>query len=272
MPYRFKRNEDVRKGFRRIAREQIDLIVRELGMAVVPATSVHAGRKALKRLRALIRCAAPALGGKAARKHDGALRDIARLLSHRRDADVSLATLRKLEAHFGGEASSGLAPLRAVLEETSAAAPDALDAPLLDDIRNRLESESKRLKQAKLKGRGIAPYISGIAKTYRDGVKARKAAYRAPSDETFHELRKAVQAHWRHMSLLSRSWPDAYSARIALARELSQLLGDDHDLAMLKVASRALTDADCSIICNLCERRQSELRDAAKFRAEMLYA
>lgn len=272
MPYRFKRNEDLRKGFRRIAREQLDIVARELGMTIVSDKSVHAGRKALKRLRALIRCATPALGPKVARKHDLAIRDISRLLSQRRDADVSLDTLKKLEAHFGSEAANGLLPLRTALEASRASASDVLDKAVLEDVHRRLAKEGKRFKSAKLKGRGIAPYIEGIGKSYRDGIKARKAAYRAPSDDTFHELRKAVQAHWRHMSLLSRAWPEAYSARVALARDLSQLLGDDHDLAMLKVAAQPLTDAECSIICNLCERRQSELREAVKYRAELLYS
>ena len=67
-----------------------------------------------------------------------------------------------------------------------------------------------------------------------------KNAYDEPSDESFHTMRKAVQWHWRQMSLLARAWPDEFAVRVTAARELSQMLGDDHDLAMLiDVATRA---------------------------------
>ena len=53
-------------------------------------------------------------------------------------------------------------------------------------------------------------------------------------------MRKAVQWHWRQMSLLGRAWPDEFAVRVTAARELSQMLGDDHDLAMLiDVTARA---------------------------------
>ena len=52
-------------------------------------------------------------------------------------------------------------------------------------------------------------------------------------DEAFHEWRKGAQAHWRQMTLLARAWPEYLGARASEARTLSQLLGDDHDLAML---------------------------------------
>ncbi|MBK9079325.1 MAG: CHAD domain-containing protein [Hyphomicrobium sp.] len=62
--------------------------------------------------------------------------------------------------------------------------------------------------------------IEGIAATYRDGRRALKRAYDTPTDETIHELRKMVQAHWRHMALLSRAWPDEMSLRLEAAREV----------------------------------------------------
>ena len=55
MPYRFKIDEPVEKGFRRIAREQLDVALAELAAPQVPPKGVHECRKALKRLRALVR-------------------------------------------------------------------------------------------------------------------------------------------------------------------------------------------------------------------------
>lgn len=62
MPYRFKIDEPVEKGFRRIAREQVDAALQELAAPEVQPKGVHECRKSLKRLRALVRLAASALG------------------------------------------------------------------------------------------------------------------------------------------------------------------------------------------------------------------
>ncbi len=272
MPYRFKLDEKIKRGFRRIAREQVAKALDELWATDIPAGAIHASRKAIKRLRALIRAAAPALGATVQRRHDKALRDIARRLSLRRDADVTEETISKLETLYGSEAVDGLRPLRARLQEKPEGAAEPLDAEAMQAIRTALIEEGKRISQATLKGRGVTPIIEGIAATYRDGRRALKRAYDTPTDETIHELRKMVQAHWRHMALLSRAWPDEMSLRLEAARELSQMLGDDHDLALLKQTAASLPIDGAQTIIDLCERRQGELRATAHPRAVRLYA
>ena len=75
MPYRFKIDEPVEKGFRRIAREQLDIAFTELAPPApnILPTGVHECRKALKRMRALVRLATPALGQRKARRRARAL-------------------------------------------------------------------------------------------------------------------------------------------------------------------------------------------------------
>ena len=96
MPYRFKINEPVEKGFRRIAREQLDASLAELAGPQVGAKNVHECRKALKRLRALVRLASDAIGNAKAGRRTKALGEIAKLLSARRDQTVMLQTIGKL--------------------------------------------------------------------------------------------------------------------------------------------------------------------------------
>ncbi|NOT73147.1 MAG: CHAD domain-containing protein [Hyphomicrobium sp.] len=272
MPYRFKHSEKVAKGFRRIAGEQVARALQELTADAVAPSSVHNSRKALKRLRALVRCAAPALGKGIARKHNLALRDIARLLSSQRDLDVSLETIAKLNVHFGSEAAACLAPLRAHIESRAANHAEALDADAVRAIRMALSKEGRRLATARISGRGYTKIIDGVEKTYRGGRAALKTAIGNPTDDTVHELRKHVQAHWRHMGLLSRCWPEEFAARISAARELSELLGDDHDLALLSQACANLSESDAQPIRELCARRQMQLRGGALAAAGRLYA
>jgi CHAD domain-containing protein len=273
MPYRLKFDESAAKGFRRITREQLDLAIAELSKADAPPSAVHESRKALKRTRAVIRCFAPAMGVKVAHQHVKALGAIARKLSGRRDADVALETVVKLESQFGSEGVSTLLPLRDVLRSNSGAAgAEPLDENALEAIQLLLTKERSRLAKVKIKGRGGDRVMQGIEDSYRKGRKSLHSAYGAPSDKAFHDLRKGVQTHWRQMALLSRAWPEEFAVRVAAARELSQVLGDDHDIALLKYAAGSLPADQQRPIKTLCEKRQSELRAAVHDRVQRLFA
>ena len=74
---------------------------------------------------------------------------------------------------------------------------------------------------------------------------------------------------------LARAWPDEFAVRVDAARELSQVLGDDHDLAMLIGATAKAEDIsydDKEAIIALCLRKQQTLRAAAENRVERLFA
>ncbi len=275
MAYRFKLDEPLQKGFRRIARDQIEQALAELSPDEITPPGVHASRKALKRLRATIRLVAPAIGAKAARQHNAALRDAGRLLARQRDQTVTLETLAKLDAASDAEVSRTLAPLRAALAAQPPGLEGQLDASTRQRVRDALANEAKRLAKTKLKGRGFVALESGLEQSYRAGRRTLKKAYALPTHDTFHDLRKAVQWHWRQMSLLSRAWPEAFAVRVAAARELSQILGDDHDLALLEqtaLTTGTIPEAALEPIRDLCRQRQAALRDAAHARAARLFA
>lgn len=274
MPYRFKFEESVEKGFRRIAQEQFDLALAELSAATVAAKNVHEGRKALKRLRALVRLAAAGIGPKQAKTRVRALGSIARLLSAQRDRAVAIETIASLERLPGTDAVRILAPLKRHLEaQVDGAASE--DGEKSYSIRMLLLHEAKKISRLPLRKKGFAALSGGLETSYRRARSAIKTAYQIPSNENFHDLRKAVQWHWRQMNLLARTWPEELAVRAEAARELSQLLGDDHDLAMLmSVASGAdaISPSERKEIAALVSARQSYLRDAAHHRAVRLFA
>lgn len=273
MPYRFKSDEPVEKGFRRIAGEQLDAALAELAGAEVGPANVHQCRKALKRLRALIRLAADAIGNGKARRRTKSLGDIAKLLSARRDQTVMLETIASLSEE-SPEAAAALAPIKRDLAAHSGDRQHALDPEIAGRARMRLLREAKKLNRARLTKRGFAALAGGLKTSYRKGRKAAKYAYEEPTDENFHELRKAVQWHWRQMSLLARAWPDEFAVRVNAARELSQLLGDDHDLALLVAATaqRAITADEKEAAVAVCRRKQQLLRAEAEHRVKRLFA
>lgn len=275
MPYRFKIDEPVEKGFRRIVREQLDVALQELAAPEVQAKGVHECRKALKRLRALFRLVGPALGKNEARRRIKALSKIARLLAGRRDQTVLLATVAKLASETGVNGASMLAPLKVQLAHGSGDDRQLLDPNCATKARLLLFRELRKSARADLSKRGFAAIEAGLEKSYRQARTSVKVAYSEPSDETFHTLRKSVQWHWRQMSLLARAWPGEFAVRVDAARELSQILGDDHDLAMLIGATAKAEDMsydDKEAIISLCVRKQQALRAAAEYRVERLFA
>jgi hypothetical protein len=142
---------------------------------------------------------------------------------------------------------------------------------------SRLGEAKRRLAQLQLEGKGFDIVGAGLEASYRKARRAFHRAYAEPSDEAFHEWRKGAQQHWRHMALLSRAWEGCLNARVAEARALSQLLGDDHDLALLvgyvhSEPASALSGPQVAGIEKLARQRQDELRAVARPRGLRLFA
>jgi CHAD domain-containing protein len=274
MAFRFKLGEPFDEGGRRIAVEQIERAQSSLhDKQGDQAIAVHETRKSLKRLRALLRLIRPAMGEQVFKAENSQLRDIGLSLSGARDRHVLLETVDKLE-RAGRLGRKGLAE---TLRQTVAAA-NGEGAPLgTRQALLRLAEAKKRCANLQISGTGFEVVAPGLERSYRRARRAFSAAYREPSDEAFHEWRKGAQAHWRQMTLLSRAWPDYLGARAAEARNLSQLLGDDHDLAVLVAfvhsdAGAALRGEQAALIERAARQRQGELRLTARPYGERLFA
>ncbi|MGH9695206.1 MAG: CHAD domain-containing protein, partial [Bryobacteraceae bacterium] len=221
----------------------------------------------------LVLLAAASLKKDEARRRTKALGKIARLLAGKRDQAVMLATLGKLMSECGPDGAVALAPLKAHLTKTLGDGAPHLDLDSATRARELLLREARTCSRLRFRRRGFAALEGGLKKSYRRARKALDDAYCEPSDEGFHMLRKAVQWHWRQMSLLARAWPEEFAVRVDAARELSQMLGDDHDLAMLIGVTAAADDISADhkeAIVALCLERQSALRAAAEHRARRL--
>lgn len=272
MAFRFKLGEPFDEGARRIAVEQIERAQDLLKESGDHAVTIHETRKSLKRLRALLRLVRPAMGESAFRDENAKLRDIGLSLSGARDRFVLLETLNKLEASTG----FGRRGLAETLRQAIGAA-NGEGAPLtMQQAYDCLADARKRLAKLQLSGSGFEVVGPGLERSYRRARRAFTEAYEKPSDEAFHEWRKGAQAHWRQMTLLARAWPDNLGARALEARTLSQILGDDHDLALLGAFARSdaagFSEEQVALVEKSVGRRQSELRATARPRGERLFA
>ena len=111
---------------------------------------------------------------------------------------------------------------------------------------------------------------------YKRGRAALAAVEKSPSVERLHDLRKRVKDLWYHGRLLEEAWPRVVKAQSKAAHGLSDLLGDDHDLAVLaeRVERGVATDApiDDDAVLGLIARRRAELQAEAVPIARRLYA
>jgi len=216
-------------------------------------TGIHEARKALKRLRALLRLVRPHLDAQARRAEDVALRDVGRVLAPLRDARVTIDTLDAI-------APTACPPLRATLEQRHAAAfrsvsaaSTAVLAAALSEARTRWEA----LFPGSLPG-GFEAVAPGIARTYKRGRKRMRRVAVSNRDRDFHEWRKEVKHLRYQMEALRPMDPAALHSRIALLDELGELLGAEHDLTVLMglvESEPACGDGRADLLRLLSERR-----------------
>ncbi len=236
MSYRFERNETISEGVRRIAGEQLQSALDGLEAPARDEVAgvVHDVRKHCKKLRGLVRLVRPAMGDQY-RPVNVLIRDAARYLSSIRDAHALLATFDDLLTASTAPASTPA--LQAVRDGLVARAEAATDAVTDDD--ERVQRARALLRQAH---EGVAYWplsddvanvIGGLSKTYARGRKRLADCIADPSDGNLHEWRKRAKYSWYHVRLLQDAAPSVLGPLADRFHDLSDAIGNDHDLAVL---------------------------------------
>jgi CHAD domain-containing protein len=140
---------------------------------------------------------------------------------------------------------------------------------ILKRIRARMNEAAKRVADWKLKVDGFDGIEGGAVANYRRARKAMAAAYDDPIAENFHEWRKQAKYHGYHMRLLRELWKPVMRSLEKEADELSDVLGDDHNLdvlhkTLLKSPKKYGKKRDIQALLGLIDRRSAELRMDAK--------
>jgi CHAD domain-containing protein len=268
MAFQLKPDESVTKGVRRLARAQIDKALDGLTGrdGTDPEEVVHDARKRFKRVRAVIRLARGGLGRRLADREDTRFRDAGRPLSEVRDAGV---LVQAFDGLVEGRPES-ISPVREVLlrrkREVCRRVLEERDA--LAKVARTIEEARSDVKRWGVAGDDWDALEGGLGRIYRRGRRAFREASEAPTDESLHELRKRVKDLWYVMDILKPIRPGYTEGRGEEAHRLADLLGDDHDLAVLRQALSGSADMPCDCaaveeILPLIDRRRAELqRDA----------
>jgi len=208
------------------------------------------------------------------RDEQDALRAAGRLLSGARDADVLGATVDALAERFAGRLPvpqfNGLR--RAVVTQARADGAEDRSAAAIAALR----AIAARLAALPLDDVDAAALRTGAVRVQRAGAKRYKAARRAGGGAPMHELRKRVKDRWYHERLLRDGWPAVGKAFAGEADRLGEMLGDEHDLAVLdeRLARRGgelRTRADLDVVRALIAERRAELAAEALALGNRLY-
>ena len=98
MSYELRHDEGIGDGLRLICRKQIDLALQIVNGEREPDdTPVHEVRKHIKKARAAVHLLKKEIGRGLFKREDHCLRDVGRLISDIRDAEVRLQTVRQLQ-------------------------------------------------------------------------------------------------------------------------------------------------------------------------------
>jgi CHAD domain-containing protein len=215
---------------------------------------VHETRKRIKRCRAVLRLLRPALDEDAFEACDRALRTAGKALARARDAAVAL----RLEAEFGSRAGGRrMAPSRGLrLAGPMASAPDVARA------HRSLQSAAGSIALAKLHRRGWSALGAGVRKVHRGGRRRVPIKGQTASGAALHDWRRHVKRYWHVLEVLSALNPDRLEPVIGMARKLSDVLGEEHDLAMLDARLRARRDPPDDVLRLVAERRAKLTRRA----------
>lgn len=277
MAYQLDAGEALRPGLRRCAREQLDHAIEELtdGLRADPVKAVHEARKSLKKERSLLRLGSGTFAPDVRRRENAGFREAAHSLGARRDADVMIHALDELAERYAGQVPERtFSAIRRRLEQERAGARVS-HARCTEAIVDQLRSARLRTDAWDLERGGWSGVEAGLLRGYRRGRKASKRARSKPTVENLHDWRKRAKDLWYHLRLMESIAPHAMRGHAQDAHLLSSLLGDDHDLAVLRgsLAGKAgQVPVDTDAVIGAIDHRREQLQSDAFFVGDRLYA
>ncbi len=283
MSYRIDPSRNLRDEVRRIAREQLE---RATGQLVAEEgdgnEAIHESRKRIKKVRGLYRLVRSAAPGFYAREN-ARLRDTARSLSGVRDATALIETADELRRHLSPE----IAPDSLSTVHDSLVARRDRMVGKRQDLRSCMAEAAQALNRALQALSGLSLEFGGrkgeaavLAEGWRkicaQGLKAAEACMSRAEEADFHDLRKRVKYHWMHARLVDAAWPALMRLRRREARQIGDLVGDEHNLSLLSELilhepEAVGSEADRDLLMRLVGDRRAALRAEATRRAGALF-
>jgi len=227
MGYHIEKGESLATAFGRIAAEEIDLAMAQ-SRRLHRGEAVHNARKALKRLRALLRSLRVAFPKKLFRAENRHIAATCRRISPLRDVHVQLRTLGKLKAAAG---PAGDHIRRQLLRQQSSFIRRI--PALRKTVRALLDVSRQSLASWPLRKATAEDLASGLKRIYKQGREAFKTARKSPTPGHLHAWRKKTKSLGYGLELIKNLGSGELSKMIRCSDILTVALGDDQDLFMV---------------------------------------
>lgn len=241
--------------------------------------TVHETRKNFKRIRALLRMVRLHIGEEVYQRENVRYRDLGRAISEVRDATALLELIEKIEEGHGEKLAA--APLLDLKDQLllyrKGLMINVLNGQAIRLLTEELEKCKSELLELPLKGNDFILVEESMAKVYQRGKEAMEKNLKAPTDESMHDWRKRVKYLLYQLEILLPIWPSVLTPFHAALDELSDLLGKDHDLSVLreKIKSGKLVLADEGFSIQLlvaAHSMENILQKNAKLSGRRIYA
>lgn len=225
---------------RKILLWQIDKAGAHLKDKQASDSKVHRARKQIKMARATLRLLRKGLPRKRYRAENKRLRDAAKPLSEARDATVLLATFDELLGGHGRAHRNSIKGFHDELRRERARTRRKLAThDGLARSRRLLYRARAHAARWQAGSKGWSVVGAGLGKVYGQGSEALEAVRKAPTDSALHEWRKQAKYLRHQLQLLRPVRPATIGGMVDDLHELTDHLGDNHDLAVLRIRMAA---------------------------------
>ncbi|TBW26799.1 CHAD domain-containing protein [Gramella sp. KN1008] len=279
MTYKLEKDKSLKKNITYVAAEEVDGCLSSLNTLNIHE-AVHDIRKRLKKLRALARLVRDDMGEENYKSVNIYYRDLGRELAELRDLTAHIETMEAIRERYGNYLYVNF--FNTVIKNIEKER-DKMEGELRKEnffsehLPGKLDYAKNELVKWPVDSNDIQIILPSIQRVYKRGKNALKEAYENPSKESFHEWRKRVKYLWYQILLLQDTWPELFGSFEAEIHELADLLGNDHDLMVLK--ERLNKDAfglkdpsHAELIHALVREYSDHLRSTAKLKGELIYA
>ena len=231
-----RRNKPIGEELQMIARLHLDAALVQLAGNNVSPEPVHEARTAIKKVRAVIQLASPALGSVRRKLVSELLHDAMMRLGPLRDAEVQVQTLDLLmetEGLMPEDFSSVRAGLADIAKQRRV--NDIRQIPRVrESLGESLRSVNKWLLDP-LQGKDVR---RRIRRSYRRGRSLLDLCQVNDDPETFHSFRKSVKQLWYSIRITSQFWPELGADLIHELGLIGELAGKERDFTLLSMTLR----------------------------------
>jgi CHAD domain-containing protein len=234
-------------ALRRTARHFIWRAARALVSPGLSDTAVHDARKDLKRARTALRLLRPALEERIYRRENALLRDVAHMLNAVRDAKVLTQTLQSLRRNYRalrGDAHTARLQRTLRVDQAQLRRLQREHPAQLTRAREDLEQLCRRVTEWRVGTDGWSVLGPAFKRIYKAGRRARPITSAHPTDGALHEWRKQVKYLRYALEMLAPTRSRRVARLARQAKQLTDRLGEAHDLAMLVQKARLFAKRD----------------------------